>query len=44
MDLFSQSLLAKGMLYHSDLKTLRLAVWKMSGRPLKVLTFQKTLA
>ena len=39
MDLLSQSLQAKGTLYHSDLKTLRLAAWKLSGRPSRVLAF-----
>ena len=43
IDLLSQLLLAKGMLYHSDLKTLRLAAWKLSGRPSRMLVFQKTL-
>ena len=33
MDLLSGSLQEKGMLFHSDLKTLRLAAWKLSGIP-----------
>ena len=33
MDLLSQSLQEKGMLFHSNLNTLRLAAWKLSGRP-----------
>ena len=36
----SQSLQEKGMLYYSDLKTLRLVAWKLSGRPSRVLYFQ----
>ena len=43
MDLLSQKLLAKGTLYHSYLKTLRLAAWNLSGRPSRVLAFQRML-
>ena len=39
----SQSLQAKGTLYHSDLKTFRLVAWKLSGRCSRVLAFQKRL-
>ena len=39
MDLLSRLMLAKGMLYHSDLKTLRLATWKLSSRPSRVPAF-----
>ena len=43
VDLLSRSLQAKGMLYHSDLKTLRLAAWKLSSRPSRVLAFQEVI-
>ena len=43
MDLLSQSLQEKGMLFHSDLKTLRLAAWKLSSRPSRLLDFQQKL-
>ena len=33
MDLLSESLQAKYTLYHLDLKTLRLAAWKLSSKP-----------
>ena len=35
----SQSLQEKGTLYYSDLKTLRLAAWKLSGRHSRLLDF-----
>ena len=38
MDLPSQQLVAKGMLFHSDLKTVRLAAWKLSSKPTRVLS------
>jgi len=44
MDLLSQRLAQKGTLYHSDLKTLKLAAWKLSGTPSRVLAFQKRLS
>ena len=43
MDLLSQSLQEKGTLFHSDLKTFRLAAWKLSDRPSRVLDFQPKL-
>ena len=43
MDLLSHSFSEKGMLFHSDLKTLRLAAWKLSGRTSRVLNFQQKL-
>ena len=39
-----QSLHAKGTLYHFDLKTLRLAAWKRSCRPSRLLAFHKRLS
>ena len=44
MDLLSQHLSQKGTLYHSDLKSLKLAAWKLSGVSSKVQAFQKQLS
>ena len=43
MDLLSQCLPDKGTLHHTDLKTLRLTVWKLSGVPHRKSAFQKWL-
>ena len=39
-DLLSQCLPNKGMLYHTDLLTLRLTVWKLSGVPSMIEAFR----
>ena len=42
-DLLSQELEARGTLFHSELATLQLVVWKLSGNALEVKAFQRTL-
>ena len=43
MDLLSQRLANKGTLFHPDLKSLRLAAWKLSGVSSKVQAFHRQL-
>ena len=43
-DLLSQCLPNKAMLFHADLKTLRLTAWKLSGIPSRVRAFQRQLS
>ena len=44
MDLLSQCLPDKGTLLHTDLKTLRLTAWKLSGTPSRIKAFQSPLS
>jgi hypothetical protein len=43
LSLLSQHLPSKGTLFHADLKSLRLAAWKLSGVPSSVQAFQRQL-
>ena len=43
MDLLSQVLPERGTLYHTSLKSLRLAAWLVSGQPSRVRAFQRQL-
>ena len=43
MDLLSQKLQDKGTLYHADMSSLHLAVWKLSTNPLKMQAFHERL-
>ena len=43
MDLLSQTLTGKGTLYHSNLKSLHLAAWRLSGQTSRVQAFQRLL-
>jgi len=43
-DLLSQHLPDKGVLYHTDLETLQLTAWKLSGKPSRTEVFLKLLS